>query len=567
MNFKPAVVIPIYNHGATIATTVARLAPYDLPIFIVDDGSDEATRALLQQLASAQPLVRLSRLPQNAGKGAAVMAGLRAAHAAGHSHAIQIDADGQHNTADLPKFLEAARAHPEAVVTGMPIYDASAPKSRRYGRLITRFWVWVETLSFAIGDAMLGYRLYPLPATLALIDRVTIPTRMDFDIEIIVRLAWDGVPILNVPTRVIYPQDGLSHFKLLQDNLRISWMHTRLVCRMLLTLPLILWRKRFPRLVKEAHWSKQAERGSSLGIRLLIGTYRLIGDGAARFMLRFIVFWHWLFGRTARRASLDYLASLHRFSGGKTPRPTLLNAYRHLLAFAHSALDKVAGWSGRIAHSSLDFPSREQLNRLNESGRGAILLGAHLGNLEMMRALAFGNTPITVNAVVYSAHAERFTSTLAATSERFHLNLLHVPAFGPDTAILLRDKIDRGEFLVIVGDRTPPAENGRVVSVDFLGSPAPFPQGPYVLAALLECPVYLFTCLREADGYHVTFEPFAERIELPRKTRQEALAGYARRYAEHLEKLCLRAPFQWFNFFDFWPSASDPQLAIQSSTQ
>jgi len=562
VTFNPAIVIPIYNHGATIGATVARLAAYATPIFIVDDGSDAATRQTLEQLAAGQPLVRLSHLSRNTGKGAAAMAGFRTAAAAGHTHALQIDADGQHDTADVPHFFETARAHPQAVVAGMPIYDTSAPKARLYGRLITRFWVWVETLSFAIGDAMLGYRLYPLAATLALIDRVAIPTRMDFDIDIVVRLSWDGVPVINVPTRVIYPPDGISHFNMLRDNLRISWMHTRLVCRMLATLPLILWRKRFPRPLRPAHWSKQSERGSHLGMRLLIGSYRLLGDGVARALLRFIVFWHWLFGSAARRASLDYLARLHRFSGGTSPRPTLFNAYRHLLAFADSALDKLAGWTGRIAHAEIDFPARPKLAEQLASGRGAILLGSHLGNLEMMRALAIGNSPATINVMVYSEHAQRFAQALAASNAQFNVNLLHVPVFGPDTAILLRDKIDRGEFVVIAGDRSPASENGRVVEADFLGAPAAFPQGPYILAALLECPVYLFVCLREADGYHVHFERFAEQIVLPRKDRQTALNAYARQYAEKLEALCQRAPFQWFNFFDFWQS-TDNILQIQ----
>ena len=562
-----AIVIPLYNLGSTIAATVERLRPYGLPIYIVDDGSDTATQATLTALYQRHPELRGLRLAQNGGKGAAVMAGLRAAHADGCNHALQIDADGQHDSADVPAFLAASAAHPQAVISGMPQYDASAPKSRLYGRWVTRFWVWVETLSLSIGDAMLGFRLYPLAATLRLIDRVRIPTRMDFDIEILVRLAWDGVPVVNVPTRVIYPEGGLSHFDVWRDNLRISWMHTRLTTRMLLTFPAILWRRRSATQASAgrpdagappaaAHWSRLAERGSALGLRSLIAVYRLLGDRAARGLLRLIVFWHWVFGRRARAASRAYLERLFAFSGGRTPPPTAANTYRHLLAFANSALDKVAGWRGRIAYADLDFPGRPQLEALQAEGRGALLLGAHLGNLEMLRALATSHAQVTINAVVYTAHAQRFTETLAASSERFRLNLLHVPTFGPDTAILLREKIERGEFLVIVGDRTPPAENGRVVSADFLGAPALFPQGPYVLAALLECPVYFFACVRERDGFHVHLAPFAERIELPRKTRQSALAEWARRYAQALETLCLRTPLQWFNFFDFWQAAS-----------
>ncbi|MGE5493003.1 MAG: glycosyltransferase family 2 protein, partial [Actinomycetota bacterium] len=477
MSFRPCVVIPIYNHKDTIGPVVDCLAPYGLPVFIVDDGSEPATRAVLAEVAARQPLVRLFRLPENGGKGAAVMHGFREAHAAGFTHALQVDADGQHDIADLPRFLERSRARPDAIIAGKPIYDDSAPASRRYGRIATHVWVWIETLSLAIGDSMCGFRLYPLAPTLALIDRVAIPARMAFDIEIIVRLFWLGVPVENLATRVIYPENGLSHFDLWRDNLRISLMHTRLFFGMLGRLPLLLWRKVFPPKLSEAHWSRQDERGSSLGLRITVATYRFLGDAAARLLLRPVVAWFFLTGGNARRASRQYLERLQAQSGA-SPAPTWANSYRHMLAFAESSLDKLAAWAGKVSHSSVQFDNREAFEQLLASGRGAVLLGAHLGNLEMLRALANLNGIVRVNAVVYTDHAKRFAGALAAADERFQVNLIQISSLGPDTAILLREKIDRGEMLVIVGDRTPPAENGRVVSAEFLGRPALFPQGP-----------------------------------------------------------------------------------------
>lgn len=554
MTHIPAIVIPIYNHKDSIAGVVSKLAVYGLPIFIVNDGSNAATQSVLEALAASQPLVRLSHLPQNAGKGAAVMHGFREAFAAGCTHALQVDADGQHDLADVPCFVEESRTRPQAIIAGRPQYDTSAPASRRYGRYVTHFWVWVETLSFAVGDSMCGFRLYPLAPTVALIDRCRIPTRMDFDTEIIVRLFWMGLPVINLPTRVIYPEHGLSHFRLWQDNLRISWMHTRLCAGMLLRLPLLLWRKRFPPRFDAQHWSRQAERGSALGLRLTVLSYRLLGDTFARLLLRPIVGWLFLSGKAARKASLDYLRRLHAMQPG-APAPTWGNAYRHMLAFADANLDKLAAWTGRVAHAGLTFDRQRDFEALLASGHGAVLLGAHFGNLEMMRALAHLNGIARVNAVVYTDHAQRFNAALASTDPGFEVNLLQISNLGPDTAILLREKIERGELLVIVGDRTPPAENGRVVTADFLGAPALFPQGPFILAALLECPVFLFVCAREQRGYCVHFEPFAERIELPRGRREAAIAVYAQRYADRLAVLCQRAPFQWFNFFDFWAGA------------
>jgi glycosyltransferase involved in cell wall biosynthesis len=241
--FAPCALIPIYNHKDTIARTVQALRAYELPVMIVDDGSDAATRDVLDTLAREVPDVHLLRLPHNQGKGRALTTGLLAAHEAGYTHALQIDADGQHDTTDVPHFLAEARAHPRALVCGRAVYDDSVPRARLYGRYVTHFFVWVETLSFAISDSMCGYRLYPLAATCAEIARAPLPARMDFDTEMAVRLAWRDVPMRNLSTRVIYPENGLSHFRMLHDNLRISAMHTRLLLGMLPRAPRLLWRR------------------------------------------------------------------------------------------------------------------------------------------------------------------------------------------------------------------------------------------------------------------------------------------------------------------------------------
>lgn len=240
--FAPCAVIPIYNHKDTIAATARALRAHGLPVLVVDDGSDAATRAVLDALA-AEDGIRLLRLPRNQGKGRALTAGFVAAHEAGYTHALQIDADGQHDVADVPRFLAVAQANPRAMVCGKPVYDDSVPRARLYGRYVTHFFVWVETLSLDIQDSMCGFRLYPLAPTCAEIAHKPLPARMDFDTEIAVRLYWRGVPVRNLPTRVIYPENGLSHFRMWRDNLRISAMHTRLLLGMLPRAPGLLWRR------------------------------------------------------------------------------------------------------------------------------------------------------------------------------------------------------------------------------------------------------------------------------------------------------------------------------------
>ncbi|MEE9609270.1 MAG: glycosyltransferase family 2 protein [Myxococcota bacterium] len=230
---KPCLLIPIYNHGATIAEVVSALSPLGLPCLIVDDGSDDDTRAALIELEAAHSWVRVERRSPNAGRGVALRVGYRLAAQLGHSHVVQIDADGQHDARDVPVLLEAARQRPGALVLGAPLFDDSAPAGRRYGRWLSRVWVWVETCSLEIRDPLCGLRCLPLEPTLRILDAVACGDRMDFDPEIAVRLVWAGVPVVNVPTRVRYFDGGISHFDLVRDNLRISWLHTRLFFGML----------------------------------------------------------------------------------------------------------------------------------------------------------------------------------------------------------------------------------------------------------------------------------------------------------------------------------------------
>ena len=301
-----------------------------------------------------------------------------------------------------------------------------------------------------------------------------------------------------------------------------------------------------------SHWARTAERGTRPGVRFLAACHRVLGEHGTRVVLWPVVAYFLLTGAQARHASMDYLARLRRFSGASTPVPGWRSSFRHMMAFAESALHKVAAWAGQLDGLAVQFPERARFEALLASGRGALLLGAHFGNLEMTRAIAAQHRLAKVTAVVYSEHAAAFRGTLEAVSPEASANLVHVTDIGPDTIIALKEKIERGELLVIVGDRTPAAQNGRVCSVDFLGAPAEFAQGPFVLAYLLECPVYLFFCPREGADYRIYFEPFAERVELPRRARLEAVRGYARRYAERLEALCVRTPYQWFNFYPYW---------------
>jgi len=233
MNFRVCIVVPVFNHGERAIQLAHQLAPFDLQTFMVNDGCDAKSRAALHDIKNRYSWIQILDHLENQGKGAAVLTGLNAALAQGYSHAVQIDADGQHDPDDIPRFLALAKANPNAVIAGCPEYSSAVPKGRLYSRYITHAWVWVETLSFTIRDSMCGFRVYPLSPVIRLANTVRLGHRMDFDIEILVRLHWEGVPIVSQSTKVSYPTDGQSHFRLWRDNCLISWMHTRLVFGML----------------------------------------------------------------------------------------------------------------------------------------------------------------------------------------------------------------------------------------------------------------------------------------------------------------------------------------------
>ncbi len=241
---KICVIIPVYNHHHAITRVVEQLKLKGLYCFLVNDGSSPECSAVLQQIAEqeSQWLSLLER-KENGGKGAAVIDGFNLAFKQGYSHAIQIDADGQHQVKDIERFIAASEQYPERLILGQPVFDQSVPKKRLYGRKITNFWIWIHTLSFAIKDGLCGYRCYPLPAVNELLKKTRLGQAMNFDVEIVVRLYWQGLDVVNIPTAVQYPIDGVSHFKMLQDNILITKKHSQLFFGMLMRSPLLLIRK------------------------------------------------------------------------------------------------------------------------------------------------------------------------------------------------------------------------------------------------------------------------------------------------------------------------------------
>jgi glycosyltransferase involved in cell wall biosynthesis len=241
-SFNPCAIVPVFDHEHAVARVVDAVRAAGLPCLLIDDGSGAACARELDRLAATVPQTSVLRLPVNGGKGAAMLAGFAAAWQRGYTHGLQVDADGQHALGDIPAFVEAAAREPAALICGRPVFDRSMPAVRYYGRYLTHALVWLNTLSFSIPDSLCGFRVYPLAAVVSLMAQEYIGRRMDFDVEIIVRLYWRGVPMRWIATTVTYPLDGVSHFRLFKDNVRMVLLQVRLLGGMLGRLPRLLTR-------------------------------------------------------------------------------------------------------------------------------------------------------------------------------------------------------------------------------------------------------------------------------------------------------------------------------------
>jgi glycosyltransferase involved in cell wall biosynthesis len=240
------VIIPSYNPGPNVYAAVRAALEQWNPVWVVIDGSTDDSAQRLQAMAAESPALRVLVTPRNRGKGAAVLHGLCAASAAGYTHALTMDSDGQHPAGLIGDFMRASQAHPSCMVLGRPVFDASAPSLRVRGRKISNAWADLETLWAGIGDSLFGFRVYPIAPLIAVMRRQPWMRRFDFDAEAVVRLSWRGVTPINVGAPVRYfpaGEGGVSHFNYWRDNALLTWMHTRLFMGFLLRLPLLIARR------------------------------------------------------------------------------------------------------------------------------------------------------------------------------------------------------------------------------------------------------------------------------------------------------------------------------------
>jgi predicted LPLAT superfamily acyltransferase len=306
-------------------------------------------------------------------------------------------------------------------------------------------------------------------------------------------------------------------------------------------------------------WSQITERGSMLGLRALLACYRLVGRPLSLVLVHMIVLYYFLTLPSARRASRAYLrrmASRPAAAAALGRRPGTLASFLHFRAFALSIFDRIVLWFGREDEFRYQVVGREHYDRLLTPERGGIVVGSHLGSFDALRALSRQDDRV-VNVVMFTRHAPRINAFFRQLSPDSQMRVIQADSKSLDSVLQIRSCVARGELVAMLGDRMEPGDRDRSCRVSFLGDPVELPIAPHLLAGLLGCPLFFMVALREKGGlYRVFAEVLAEQPRLDSGNREAKIRELATAYARRLEHYCDMAPYQWFNFFDFWNEES-----------
>ena len=544
---KFCLIIPCYGeHSKKLSQTLERVSLSGLKTIVVDDGSEEKFAEIIKESSESHGAI-LVKNSNNMGKGGAVKAGLFEAQKLGYTHAIQLDSDGQHDTQFLKKFIETSKNNPAALISGKPIFDDSIPKKRLYGRYFTHMWVWLETLSFDIKDTMCGFRSYPIEKTCSLIRRSPIGNHMDFDIEVMVKLYWSGVEVIFIPLKVLYPEEGKSYFYMFKDNYRITLMHTKLVIGMILRSPKLIGRK-----FTQGRWEEISEKGGVIPMKLASFLFDLFGYRFAQGICYFISLYYFLLSSNARESSRQFQKVYKNHCLRQDLKPKKFSTFGHILSFSHMVVDKFAVWKRKITPADFYAKDIDDLISLHKEGEGAVFISSHFGNIEVIRGLGKRVSKINYSSLIYTKNSKKIFQVLRSFDPEVEKNIIPVQTVGPELGFKLTKKIESGEWLFCMGDRKT-AKSDKTISLNLLGRSVAIPQGPFLLAYVLDAPkVYSIHCFREKDKFRIKTKEITPQISRSRKNRTQYIQAIANAYVVDLETHIQSQPTQWFNFYKYW---------------
>lgn len=544
--FKACFVIPCYEqHAIKLEGLIHRILPYQMSIYVIDDGSTKTYADKIQRICHKNGL-NLIRKESNEGKGSALKLGFLHAYKDGFTHAIQVDSDEQHDISYLKKLLKISKENPLELISGYPIYDKTVPLTRFMARYLTHVCVWVETLSFNLIDSMCGFRSYPLFTTVKVMEKYSIGNRMDFDTDIMVKLYWEKVKSKFFPVKVTYHENGVSYFRYFKDNVLITKMHTMLILGML---------KRFFSILQfnldQKLWLYKREKGSTYAIKFLLILYDLFGQSLIKFFIPIIVFYYYIFNTQVRSNSNEYISIYKKYCDLKGLSSQKINAFLHLREFAFTLLDKFSVWKKKIKLSDIDQQSIDKIEKITQYKQGAVFISSHYGNVEIARAIG-NHLGVKFSALIYTKNSKKLNSIMKDIDPSYKQNVIAVEDFNPAVALNLNTRLMKGEWLFCMGDRITTAKEVKNLNGQLLGADVQLPLGPFLLPYLNDVCAYSFHCYKIKDKYFFDIVELECHIEKNKMNRDRILECYAKQYLSQLETLILKDPLQWFNFYKFW---------------
>jgi predicted LPLAT superfamily acyltransferase len=512
------VVVPTFNNAETLGGVIASVLKHTDKILVVNDGSTDATPAVIAEFPGIASLV----LARNSGKGEALLQAFLWARERGYEYVVSMDADGQHLADDLPAIATAIESNRGALIVGARDFgtiSGDVPGSSKFGRAFSDFWVRLES-GIAVFDTQSGFRAYPVARIP--IEALTV-RRYDFEIEILVRSLWAGIPVLSVPIHVYYPDRAkrVSHFLPFKDNARLSRLHTRLVLTRLLHL-----------LTGRAH-SAQGRRGpGAMALSL-----RLLGHRGCYWLLFLVLPFYFVTGFSHVAPNIRF----HRQRGITSLLGQLAASWRTHLFFAASLLDRAAMAAGLYTPTF----ARDVPPSIFERDGGFVLVGAHFGDWTLS-STAFAGERTRRVAVVMDAARSRLFQNQTGLFNTQALDVVDVSKSPIETILAIRHKIAAGDIVCFLGDRG--STETRMVPISFLGREAHFPAAPFEVATRLKAPLYAFFCFKESLAPHVPWRLVIREIQTDTGNLEKTMG----RYVRELESLVRTHPHCWFNFFDFW---------------